>query len=47
MSVEVVSLGCRMNLAESERIKAMLAGQSDVVVIKPSAAPAAPRPMRD
>jgi len=33
MSVEVVSLGCRMNLAESERIKAMLAGQSDVVVI--------------
>jgi threonylcarbamoyladenosine tRNA methylthiotransferase MtaB len=30
---EVISLGCRLNLAESERIRAMLAGASDVVVI--------------
>lgn len=33
MKVEVVSLGCRMNLAESERMQAMLAGESDLVVI--------------
>ena len=33
MSVEVVSLGCRMNLAESERMQAMLAGEDDLVVI--------------
>ena len=30
---EVVSLGCRLNLAESERIRALLAGSPDVVVI--------------
>jgi len=30
---EVVSLGCRLNISESERIKAMLADESDVVVI--------------
>lgn len=33
MSAHVVSLGCRMNLAESERIRAMLAGEPDTVVI--------------
>ncbi len=33
MSVEIVSLGCRMNLAESEQIEAMLAGEKDLVVI--------------
>lgn len=33
MSVEVVSLGCRMNLAESEQMQAMLAGEDDLVVI--------------
>ncbi|HWU02277.1 MAG TPA: MiaB/RimO family radical SAM methylthiotransferase [Novosphingobium sp.] len=34
MSIEVVSLGCRMNLSESESIRAMLAeGGQDVVVI--------------
>jgi threonylcarbamoyladenosine tRNA methylthiotransferase MtaB len=31
--VEVVSLGCRMNLAESERMQAMLAQEGDLVVI--------------
>lgn len=30
---EVISLGCRLNLSESERIRAMLGGESDVVVI--------------
>jgi len=30
---EVVSLGCRLNLAESERIRALLAGSPDVVVV--------------
>ncbi|MEO1731362.1 MAG: tRNA (N(6)-L-threonylcarbamoyladenosine(37)-C(2))-methylthiotransferase MtaB, partial [Pseudomonadota bacterium] len=30
---EVVSLGCRMNIAESERMKAMLADAGDVVVV--------------
>jgi threonylcarbamoyladenosine tRNA methylthiotransferase MtaB len=30
---EVVSLGCRLNLAESERIRALLAGESDIVVV--------------
>ena len=29
----VVSLGCRLNLSESERIRAMLAGESDLVVV--------------
>ena len=30
---QVISLGCRLNLAESERIRAMLAGESDLVVV--------------
>jgi threonylcarbamoyladenosine tRNA methylthiotransferase MtaB len=30
---EVVTLGCRLNLAESERIRALLAGERNVVVI--------------
>ena len=30
---DVISLGCRLNIAESERMKAMLAGEDDVVVI--------------
>jgi threonylcarbamoyladenosine tRNA methylthiotransferase MtaB len=29
----IVSLGCRMNIAESERMRAMLAGTSDLVVV--------------
>jgi threonylcarbamoyladenosine tRNA methylthiotransferase MtaB len=29
----IISLGCRMNIAESERMRAMLRGQGDVVVI--------------
>jgi len=33
VSVEVISLGCRMNLAESEGLRAMLAGSSDLVVV--------------
>jgi threonylcarbamoyladenosine tRNA methylthiotransferase MtaB len=33
VSVEVHSLGCRLNLAESERLRAMLAGAADVVVV--------------
>lgn len=33
MSLEVVSLGCRMNLAESEAMQAMLGGERDLVVI--------------
>ena len=33
MSVNVVSLGCRMNLAESEQIQTMLSGERDLVVI--------------
>lgn len=32
-SPEVVSLGCRLNIAEAERMKAMLADAGDVVVI--------------
>ncbi|BBC73614.1 2-methylthioadenine synthase [Altererythrobacter sp. B11] len=32
-SVEVVSLGCRLNIAESERIRALLAEERDVVVV--------------
>ncbi len=31
-TAEVISLGCRLNLAESERIRAMLAGQNVVVI---------------
>jgi threonylcarbamoyladenosine tRNA methylthiotransferase MtaB len=30
---EVISLGCRLNIAESERIRAMLAGERDLVVV--------------
>ncbi|MEL6238288.1 MAG: tRNA (N(6)-L-threonylcarbamoyladenosine(37)-C(2))-methylthiotransferase MtaB, partial [Pseudomonadota bacterium] len=32
-SPEVISLGCRLNIAESERMKAMLAEAGDVVVV--------------
>lgn len=30
---QIISLGCRMNIAESERMRAMLAGEADLVVI--------------
>jgi len=30
---DVISLGCRLNIAESERMRAMLAGEADMVVI--------------
>lgn len=30
---QIISLGCRMNIAESERMRAMLAGETDLVVI--------------
>ena len=30
---QIISLGCRMNIAESERMRAMLAGERDLVVI--------------
>ena len=33
MSAEVISLGCRMNLAEGERIRAILAAEDNAVVI--------------
>ncbi|MEO6040286.1 MAG: MiaB/RimO family radical SAM methylthiotransferase [Croceibacterium sp.] len=33
MSLEVVSLGCRLNLAESEALRAMLAGERELVVV--------------
>lgn len=33
MSVEVVSLGCRLNLSESERLRVMLAGDANLVVV--------------
>ncbi len=29
----IISLGCRMNIAESEKMRAMLAGESDLVVV--------------
>lgn len=29
----IISLGCRMNIAESERLRAMLAGERDLVVV--------------
>ncbi|MHA7818806.1 MAG: MiaB/RimO family radical SAM methylthiotransferase [Erythrobacter sp.] len=32
-SPEVISLGCRLNIAEAERMKVMLAGSGDVVVV--------------
>lgn len=33
MSAEIITLGCRMNLAESERLRALLAGSDDLVVV--------------
>lgn len=33
MTVEVISLGCRLNLSESESLRGMLAGESDLVVV--------------
>ncbi len=30
---QIISLGCRMNIAESEKMRAMLAGESDLVVV--------------
>ncbi|MEM6856507.1 MAG: MiaB/RimO family radical SAM methylthiotransferase [Pseudomonadota bacterium] len=33
LSPDVISLGCRLNIAESERMKAMLADAGDVVVV--------------
>ncbi len=33
MKVEVISLGCRLNLAESESLRGLLAGAGDLVVI--------------
>ena len=30
---QVVSLGCRLNISESERIRVMLAGENDLVVV--------------
>jgi len=30
---EVISLGCRLNIAESERIRALVAGEGDMVVV--------------
>ena len=33
MNAEVISLGCRLNIAESETIRALLEGERDVVVV--------------
>jgi threonylcarbamoyladenosine tRNA methylthiotransferase MtaB len=33
LSPEVITLGCRLNIAESEGIRALLAGEQDVVVV--------------
>jgi len=33
MSAEIVTLGCRLNLAESERMRSMLAAEQDLVVV--------------
>lgn len=33
MSAEVISLGCRLNIAESEQIRTLLARENDVVVV--------------
>ncbi len=33
MTAEVISLGCRLNLSESESLRGMLAGESELVVI--------------
>jgi threonylcarbamoyladenosine tRNA methylthiotransferase MtaB len=32
-ATQIISLGCRMNIAESEKMRAMLAGQRDLVVV--------------
>lgn len=32
-SAEIISLGCRLNIAESERMRAMLADEGDIVVV--------------
>lgn len=33
MSADIITLGCRLNLSESERMRAMLAGEDDLVVV--------------
>lgn len=33
LKVEVISLGCRLNLSESEAIRSLLAGEPDIVVV--------------
>jgi threonylcarbamoyladenosine tRNA methylthiotransferase MtaB len=33
LNAEVISLGCRLNIAESESIRALLTGEHDVVVV--------------
>jgi threonylcarbamoyladenosine tRNA methylthiotransferase MtaB len=33
LAAEVISLGCRMNLSESETLRALLAGEDDLVVV--------------
>ena len=33
MNAEVISLGCRLNIAESETIRALLANERDIVVV--------------
>jgi threonylcarbamoyladenosine tRNA methylthiotransferase MtaB len=33
LAAEVISLGCRMNLSESEELRALLAGEQDLVVV--------------
>ncbi|HYD25686.1 MAG TPA: MiaB/RimO family radical SAM methylthiotransferase [Croceibacterium sp.] len=33
MNAEVISLGCRLNIAESETLRALLAGERDLVVV--------------
>ncbi len=33
MSLEVISLGCRLNLSESEQLRALLAGEDELVVV--------------
>ncbi len=33
MTVEVLSLGCRLNLAESESLRALLSGERDLIVV--------------
>ena len=33
MAVDVISLGCRLNLSESEELRALLAGEDALVVV--------------